>query len=172
MIGPAGEPVRGQGVSAVRPGWTRREVRTAVLANVVTVVAVAATWESILGAGVASGTLWAVTAVMATILLGLVGLSWADWAGRRAAQRLPGSYILPVIGGVLIWLIGSLPVALAIGLSGSRGANLRVAIIVWPLIAVLVLGQGVLSRRSRLAASLAPAIALAGLALSFYLAGV
>lgn len=171
-IRPAGERVPGQGASAVRPGWTRSEARTVVLANVVTILAIVATWKSVLGPSVASGIWWAVTVAMATIVLGLIGLSWADWIRRGAAQRLPGTYILLVIGGLLIWLMGSLPFVLAVGLSGSRGANLRVAIIVWLMIAVLMLAQGVLSRRSRIAASLAPAMALAGLALSIYLAGL
>ena len=143
-----------------------------MLANVVTILAIAATWKSILGPGVPSGVWWAVAVAMATVLLGLIGLSWADWIRRRAAQRLPRTYILLVIGGLLIWLTGSLPFVLALGFSGSRGANLEVATIVWLLIAVLILGQGVLSRRSRVAASLAPAMALAGLALSIYLAAL
>ena len=143
-----------------------------MLASVVTILAIASTWKSILGPGVSSEVWWAVTVAMATVLLGLTGLSWADWIRRRAAQRLPRTYVLLVIGGLLIWLTGSLPVVLALGFSGSRGANLKVATIVWLLTAVLILGQGVLSRRSRVAAALAPAMALAGLALSIYLAGL
>jgi hypothetical protein len=171
-IRPAGERVPGQGASAARPGWTPGETGTVVLANVVTALAIGATWQFIVGSSVARATWWAVTATMAAVVLGLVTVSLADWIRLRAAQRLAGTYILPAAGGLLIWLVGSLPFVLAVGMTGSRGENLRVAIIVWPLIAVLVIGQGVLSRRSRIAACLAPATASAGLAMAIYLAGL